>query len=87
MEELEPHYDLRSIEPEPAIRENTPLKNITVANALHCVSQPLALRGSVCVKPAFVLDVEHQVTSIQVLHDEEEVLLCNKEQQSNNGSG
>lgn len=51
-----------------------------MTNVLHCVIQQLALRGSVDVKPAFVLDVEHQVTSIQVLHDEEEVLLCKEGQ-------
>lgn len=56
------------------------MKNITLTNVLHCVTQHLALRGSVDVKPAFVLDVEHQVTSIQVLHDEEEVLLCKEGQ-------
>lgn len=33
-------------------------------------------RGSVEIKAAFVLDVEHQVTSIQVLHYKEEMLLC-----------
>lgn len=36
---------------------------------------PLYLRGSVEIEAAFVLDVEHQVTSIQVLHYKEEVLL------------
>lgn len=34
------------------------------------------LRGSVEIEAAFVLDVEHQVASIQVLHYKEEVLLC-----------
>ena len=33
-------------------------------------------RGSVEIEAAFVLDVEHQVASIQVLHYKEEVLLC-----------
>lgn len=46
----------------------------------YTVAQQLALRGSAVVKPAFVLDVEHQVTSIQVLHDKEKVLLCKEGQ-------
>lgn len=33
------------------------------------------LRGPVDVKATFVLDVEHQISSIQVLHYKEEVLL------------
>lgn len=36
------------------------------------------LRSSVEVKTTFVLNVEHQVASIQVLHYKEEVLLCKK---------
>lgn len=41
------------------------------------------LRSSVEVKTTFVLNVEHQVASIQVLHYEEEVLLCKKKQTQN----
>lgn len=37
---------------------------------------PVFLRGSVEIEAPFVLDVEHQVASIQVLHYKEEVLLC-----------
>lgn len=33
-------------------------------------------RSSVEIKSSLVLDVKHQVTSIQVLHYKEEVLLC-----------
>lgn len=45
-----------------------------------CISRssqalPVYLRGSVEIEAAFVLDVEHQVASIQVLHYKEEVLL------------
>lgn len=36
------------------------------------------LRSSVNVKTTFVLNVEHQVASVQVLHHKEEVLLCKK---------
>lgn len=42
-------------------------------NSFHNLSY---LRGSVEIEAAFVLDVEHQVASIQVLHYKEEVLLC-----------
>lgn len=38
------------------------------------------LRSSVNVKTTFVLNVEHQVASVQVLHHKEEVLLCKKTQ-------
>lgn len=37
------------------------------------------LRRSVNVKTTFVLNVEHQVASVQVLHHKEEVFLCAKE--------
>lgn len=53
---------------------------MTVANVLHRVPQQLSVRGSGDVETAFVLDVEHQITSIQVLHDKEEVLLCKRGQ-------
>lgn len=53
---------------------------MTVANVLHRVPQQLSLRGSGDVEAAFVLDVEHQITSIQVLHDKEEMLLCKRGQ-------
>lgn len=53
---------------------------MTAANVLHRVTQQLSLRGSGDVETAFVLDVEHQITSIQVLHDKEEMLLCKRGQ-------
>ena len=34
------------------------------------------IRCSVEIEAAFVLDVEHQVASVQILHYKEEVLLC-----------
>lgn len=43
-------------------------------NSFHNLS--VYLRGSVEIEAAFILDVEHQVASIQVLHYKEEVLLC-----------
>lgn len=39
---------------------------------------PVHLRSSVNVKTTFVLNVEHQVASVQILHHKEEVLLCAK---------
>lgn len=48
----------------------------TIAVLLLILSLPVYLRGPVEVEAAFVLNVEHQVASIQVLHYKEEVLLC-----------
>lgn len=53
---------------------------MTVDNGPHRGTQQLSLRGSGDVETAFVLDVEHQITSIQVLHDKEEMLLCKRGQ-------
>lgn len=43
------------------------------------------LRSSVNVKATFVLNVEHQVASVQVLHHKEEVLLCKKTKKQKKG--
>lgn len=77
VEELQPHYYLRGIEPETAIRENTPLFR-TWLWQVFTVLLGSYLRGSGDVETALVLDMEHQITSIQVLHDKEEVFLCKR---------
>lgn len=50
---------------------------MSLRGSLHNLT--VHLRRSVNVKTTFVLNVEHQVASVQVLHHKEEVLLCAKE--------